>query len=281
MMPNLRCPTCATPIRPHEKNCPSCDCFCGYPNVRKAEEAVEADELRKRYDSAVAAAAARSRGAVLASYENVLADSVAVVCRSLDRVKALLSSDDAVYSTFYREVLSGARRPADSPVETQRAATDARVFPQYQNEMRFAALSLNGRGVPVYGECSLVLKSMAIAARATVFWENTVDFCNRVCPEQNKPVPPGYRAPWPMRATLAAAKGEPLLDRQATTEEFSRILLDGDRFVEVNIHGPFNRNSFDRILIGTSPLKRDRAMISAIRDVIERDGLGIAIEEYS
>lgn len=268
-------------MRAHEKNCTACDSFCGYPNVRKAEEAAEISALEQRYNSALATATARGRNAVFVAYENALQGSVAVVCRSLDRVKALLSSDSVVYSTFYTEISSGGRRAEDTPIETQRAATDARVFPFYQREIRFAALSLDGRGVPSYGHCSLVLKSVAIAARTSLFWENTVDFCNRVCPEQDKPIPRGYRAPWPMRAKLASAKAEPLLDRQATIEEFSRTLLEGDRFVEVNIYGPVNRHSFDRLLMRTPSKKADRAMLSAIRDVIRRDGLGIAIEEYA
>src|SRR5262249_43274090 len=143
-------------------------------------------------------------------------------------------------------------------------ATDVRVFPSYHRDIRFGALSLDGKGVPLYGACSLVLKSAKIARRATVFWENTVDFCNRVCPEQTKPIPPGYRATWPHRAKLAAAKGEPLLDSQTTPAHFSRILLDGDRFVEVHIHGPFNRDSFDRLLVPRFSSKADRAMVAAI-----------------
>ena len=227
----------------------------------KAEESEELRVANERYQSARATAIGRNREAVFSAYESALSDSVAVVCRSLDRVKALLSSESAVYSTFYREISSGGRRAEDTPIETQRAATDARVFPFYQKDIRFAALSLDGRGVPSYGQCSLVLTSIAIAARTTVFWENTVDFCNRVCPVQKDPIPPGYRAPWPMRAKLAAAKAEPLLDRHATSDEFSRILLDGDRFVEVNIHGPFNRHSFDRLLIPKPSKTYDRAMV--------------------
>ena len=84
-----------------------------------------------------------------------------------------------------------------------------------------------------------------------------------------------------MRAKLASAKGEQLLDRQTTLEEFSRILWDGERFVEVNIYGPFNRHSFDRLLIRTSTKPADRAMISGIRDVIRQDGLGITVEEHT
>jgi hypothetical protein len=199
----------------------------------------------------------------------------------LDYAKALLSSESAVYTSFYRQRSSGGRRPEETPIETQRETTDVRVFPSYHEEIRFAALSLDGRGVRSYGACSLVLKSIAIERRTTVFWENAVDFCNRVCPKQTKPIPLGYRAPWALRAKLAAAKAEPVLDRQATHEEFSRILLDGDRFVEVHIYGPFNRDSFDRLLIPKPSRKDDRAMVSAIRDIIRRDSLGIKVEEYS
>ncbi len=154
------------------------------------------------------------------------------------------------------------------------------MFPSYHEEIQFGALSLDGKGVLSYGACCLVIKSVAIARRTSVFWENAVDFCNRVCPEQNKPIPPGHRAPWPLRAKLAAAKGEPLLDRQTALSEFSRILLDGDRFVEVHIYGPFNRDSIERLLIPKPVKKDDRAMTSAIRDVIRKEGLAISVEEY-
>jgi len=215
------------------------------------------------------------------SYEAALADSVAVICRSLDQVKALLSSESAVYISFYSQRSSGGRRAEETPIETQRETTDVRVFPSYHGNIRFAALSLDGKGVRSYGACSLVLRSIAIARRTTVFWENAVEFCNRVCPEQTELIPPGYRAPWPLRAKLAATKAEPQLDRQATAEEFSRILLDGDRFVEVHIYGPLNRDSFDRLLIPRFSGKADLAMVAGIRDVIRKDGLGIKVEEYS
>jgi hypothetical protein len=280
-VPKLQCPTCGTEVRAHEKDCPSCASFCWFPNVRKAEEAEELKALEERHQAAKAAAFGRDREAIFRAYEGSLVNSVAVVCRSLDQVKALLSSESAVYISFYGQRSSGARRAEDTPIETQRETTDVRMFPSYNQEIRFAALSLDGKGVLSYGRCSLVLKSIAIARRATVFWENAVDFCNRVCPEQMKPIPPGYRATWPMRARLAAAKAEPDLDRQTTHEEFSRILLDGNLFVEVHIYGPLNRHSFDRLLIPKSSSKADRAIVSGIRDVIRKDGLGITVEEYS
>ena len=277
----LLCPNCGTRLRAHEKDCPSCFSFCWFPNVRKSEELEESNALEGHYNSAVTTAAGRDRGSVFSAYESALTGSVAVVCRSLDQAKALLSSDSAVYTSFYKQRSSGARRPEDTGIETQRQVTDARMFPSYHEEIQFAALSLDGKGVLSFGRCCLVLKSLAVARRTSVFWENAVDFCNRVCPDQTKPIPPGYRAQWQLRAKLAAAKAEPLLDRQATLAEFSRILLDGDRFVEVHIYGPFNRDSVERLLIPRPSGKADRAMALGIRDVIRRDGLAINVEEYS
>ena len=118
MAPTLQCPICGTLLRTHERDCPSCGSFCWFPNVRKAEEPEELWELDLRYNSALATAAARDREAVFRAYESVLADSVAVVCRSLDQVKALLSSENAVYVSFYRQISNGGRRAEDTPVET-------------------------------------------------------------------------------------------------------------------------------------------------------------------
>ncbi|MEO5923875.1 MAG: hypothetical protein ABIR70_08625 [Bryobacteraceae bacterium] len=280
MSVDLACPTCSTKLRESEKDCPSCGSFCWFPNVRKAENPVERAALDASYDIALSNAKARGVDSVLASYTAALADSVAVVCQSLDQVKTLLSSDRPVFISFHQQRSSKGRRPEDTPIETQRVATDARVFPFYFEEIKFAALSLDGKGASSYGGCSLVLRSVAIQKRTSVFWENSVDFCNRVCAIQSDPIPAGYRAPWASRAKLATAKGEPLLGSGTSPTEFSRILLEGDRFVEVHIYGPFNRESFDRLLLPKPTKKDEKAMVAAIREVISNDGLPIKVEEY-
>jgi hypothetical protein len=268
-------------VRASEKDCPTCASFCWFPNVRKASEPEEVAELTIRCDAAKALAESRGAGGSFAVYETELADSVVVVCRSLDQAKTLLSNDSSVYISYYGHRASGGRRAEETAIEIQREATDVRMFPSYHDEVRFGALSLDGRGVRTFGVCSLVLKSFTIQQRTSFFWENSVIFCNRVCPQQTDPIPAGFRAPWPTRAALAVAKGEPLLTGLSTSAEFSRILLDGDRFVEAHIYGPFNRESVDRILLPKTLVRSDRAMVSAIRDVIRQHRLGIKIEEYS
>ena len=275
------CTKCGAQVRAQEKDCQTCGLFFGYPNVRAAEETEEVEALDKRFDDAKRKAQSTGKGSTFSAYEIALEDSVAVICRSLDQAKALLSSESAVYNSFYNQVSSGGRRAEVTDVETHRQVTDARMFPNYHKDVCFAGLSLDGRGVVSYGACSLVLKSNVIAHRATVFWENTVDFCNRECPDQKKPIPPGYRATWPRRALLASVKAEPRLDPRPTLAQFPRILMDGDQFVEVHVFGPFTRESFDRLLIAKPATKIDRVMVAAIRDVIRKDGLAIKVEEYT
>src|ERR1017187_1617147 len=125
MVPKLHCPTCGTDVRAHEKDCPSCASFCWFPNVRKAEEAEELKALEERYQAARAAAFGRDREPVFLAYESALADSVAVICRSLDQVKALLSSESAVYISFYRQRSSGGGRGGEKPTQTERGGKAA------------------------------------------------------------------------------------------------------------------------------------------------------------
>src|SRR5580698_1865395 len=129
MVPKLQCPTCGAEVRAHEKDCPSCASFCWFPNVRKVEEAEERKALEVRYQTARSAALGRDRETIYLAYESALADFVAVICRSLDQVKALLSSESEVYINFYKQRSSGGRRAEDTPIETQREATDVRLFP--------------------------------------------------------------------------------------------------------------------------------------------------------
>ncbi|MDP2997230.1 MAG: hypothetical protein Q8N47_07065 [Bryobacterales bacterium] len=121
----------------------------------------------------------------------------------------LLSSDNELYASFYDLVGMGARRPEDTIVERQRLLTDDILFPHYRDKIRFAALSLDGRGATRWGECSLMLREMPIEDRTTVFEENSVNFALKRTLGVAKPtVPPGHRAVWDRRDQLAASKLE-------------------------------------------------------------------------
>ena len=179
-----------------------------------------------------------------------LMSSTAVICRSPSKVKELVSSANELYATFYQLVGAGARRLEGTKMDLQRRIADSIMFPYYEDQIRFATLSLDGVGATAYGDCSIVVKDIAISERATVFEENSVLFCEKLELGVASPLPPGYRATWQDRAMLATAKLEPWIGSATNATEFPAILIGGtgQDFVEVHIFGALDRGSIERIV---------------------------------
>jgi hypothetical protein len=185
------------------------------------------EALTRRHQAATRDCSSRKCVLELAAFESTVANSDAVVCRSLSQVLALLSSENALYASFYQLVEMEARRPEDSQVDRARAVADSILFPHFKEHIRFAALSVDGIGVSgPYGQCSMVLKTSSIQERATVFERNSPDFCEQHGLGVDKPVPPGHRASWQHREKLAAAKLHRRIETGMQAEAFASLLLD-------------------------------------------------------
>jgi hypothetical protein len=269
------CPRCSEEIRPNERNCPTCENDAGYPNVRAAKEYAEKAALAERYSKALGNASRRGCSDGIVAFFGALKSSVAAICRSPSQVYELVSSPNALYPTFYQLVGAGARRLEGSKMDLQRRIADTIVFPGYEKEIRFAVLSLDGVGATAYGDCSMVLKDLAISERATVFEENSVLFCKKRGLAVTQLLPPGYRATWEDRGMLATAKLEPRLLRATRAAEFPGILVGdtGQDFVEVHIFGSLNRGSIDRIVARKPKTEADRILLEEIK----RHGVAVEV----
>jgi hypothetical protein len=181
-----------------------------------------------------------------------------------------VKADTELYNTFYQQVEAWGRLPEDNEWDKGRESVDALVFPHYHKEVRFAALSLDGRGMSGYGGLAVVLKESAIKTRATVFEQNTMTFCKEQKVVVGSQVPPGYRAVWSARCDLAAAKLHGRLSPGTTEEEFAGILLppSADRaadFVEVHVFGPLHRRAIAKV-VGKEPKNSaDKILLKSIR----------------
>jgi len=280
----MKCSNCGEEVRSHERICVACGRDCGYPNVRAAEASEEIRVLENRVRAAEAAAASRGCEAELATFRDAVKTSTAVLSRSLGVARNLLSNDNELYATFYQLVGMGARRPEETSVERERLLADDLVFPHYGEHIRFAALSLDGRGLPHFGDCTLVLKDISIRERATVFEENSVYFCKKRNLGLRRGVPPGFRAVWTRRDELAAAKLENNLSPGTAADEFAGILMksgskakDAD-FVEVHIYGLLHRRSVASVTVRNPTRRADRAILKEM----ERDltAIGVKFETY-
>jgi hypothetical protein len=207
--------------------------------------------LAKLYNRATPAADQTTRQ----QFEAEMANSMAVLFRSMLEVVRLVRSDDMLYNTYYQQIESDFRLPSQGSWDALRCVADARVFPYYGEKIRFAALTLDLlRRLDNYGDCSVILETEMIQDRATVFWENSTAWACRY--DLNQPLPSGYRATWADRIMLAVAKLAGQLRAGVGREQFPGLLLQSrmeptgtDEFIEVNIWGPLTRRAFSHVIV--------------------------------
>lgn len=243
-------------MRDDMERCPHCYHPGLYPNVAAASRADEKAELCERYAKAKDKAQAAGQGTQFADYERAVASSEAVICRPFADVQRLVHSEDEVYGTYYQRVNAGLRLSTGSGWDRLRAIADNILFGDINKQhVRFASLTLDGLGLPHYGDCSLVLRSEFIAHRASTFEENSVVFMehHNVHAVGDYTLPRGYRSCWEDRAKLAVTKVMAGLGFTRTTmaEELQHPGATGkeDVFVEVHIWGSLTIRSIANITI--------------------------------
>ena len=280
------CPNCSNnQIRRHERMCPKCQSDCGFPNVRQAKEPEEQEALSDRLRAATQDAEARGCIGLLDDFRKAVRGSKATINRSLSKLNALVESDDTLFATFYDLVRAGLKRPSETEIEKIREIADLLIFPGYEDQIRFAALSLSNNGAPTYGACAIVLSEAAIAHRATVFVENSALYSrNEGLGSSKLEVPKGVRAAWAQRDELAATKLSAMLEVGMNSQDFQRILLrsDGknpekDAFIEVHIYGAIHRTSIERVVVPKSERRGNASLIAEIKSKLEP--LGVSVEE--
>lgn len=279
----MRCPDCGEEHPDHVRSCLVCGNDLGFPNVRAAASRAEAEALKAREELALKRATARGCAHVVEEFRDAIKTSKAAICRGISALQAFASSDNELYSTFYKLVRAEARSPEANEMDRIRGAIDAVLFPNYHEEIRFAALTLDGKGLTTFGDYTIVLSSRTIERRASVFEENSVYFFQRRVKAWERP-PPGYRAVWNDRHKLGVAKLADRIDANTTPGHFPKLLLrsggppEADDFIEVDIYGPIHRRGIERV-VGPSPRrKKDKPIHADLRRKLRE--VGIALETY-
>lgn len=279
----MECPKCSSSVPANSRICPSCGTDCGYPNVRLARAAANEQALGHRIEDAEQSAAVKGSTEVLNRFRKVVDSSEATVARPLSEVQNLLANRNNSYVSHHRMVRAGARAVEDNEFDPIRTQFENAVFPNFHDEIVFAALSLNASGLKGYGGCIIVLKDLMIEERTSVFEENPYTFARRHSLTMNDTIPDGYRATWQCRAQLAVAKLHGRIDANTRTEEFAGILMSddgttgGSDFIEVHIYGTINSNAIEKIA-ASPPQKRAEVLTwRAIKEYAK--DLGIDVEE--
>ncbi len=265
--------------------CPHCARPGLFPNVTLAEAEVERRAVDQRYGAALEAAKQRGSVETVRKFESRARHSQAVVTRSLHETMRLAAGDNQLYATYHQLTACELRVPEGSKWDLLRTLTDQTLFGTYKEEVRFAALSLDGCGLSRYGECSWILRDDMIAHRASVFEENSVMFMAReniLIADADK-LPAGHRATWAERAKLCVAKLAGRIESTAPEESFAKLLLkqgatpEEDEFVEVHIGGPMTIRTLQTISVAEKP--RRRVFGRALRKQLKK--LGVQVESAS
>src|SRR5919205_1390365 len=200
-MPSIRCNDCGNDIPQPASCCPHCGRWSQYWNVINAGEADERTALKDRYDAAKANALARGADAAVQDFETAVADSKAVIARSIEEVQRLARSTHEIFAPYYLLSAAELKLPAGDEWDIVRQLADTVLFPHHKEHIRFAALSLDGIGLSKYGGCSIQIRNDMIAHRASVIEENSALFMERhgVKVARDPGMPKGYLAPWAER----------------------------------------------------------------------------------
>lgn len=261
------------------ERCPHCARPGLFTNVDEAGLPAERRALRKRYRAATERAAARGCADKARRFEEKLADSRAVVNRSGLETARLASSERELFSTFYQLLKAEVRLPTGESWDRLRRIADEALFPGYKEKIRFAALSLDRRGLVSYGDCTLLLREPMISHRASVYLENSTLFLRR----HHYDPPLGFRATWEERAKLCVAKVAERLEPSTAETDFPTLLLRQgatsaeDEFVEVHIWGPLSVHCIDAVLVAKRPSSLSPALFLALREILS--GVNLEPEE--
>lgn len=247
--------------------------------MRAAADDGEVKALAARYKEALDNAKARGADVLVEAFERAVGDSHAVVNLELMRLLDLVSKEQTLYANYHLAVKAEVREAAKAEFDRHRRAVDAILFGRYAEELRYAALSIDGRGLKSYGKYTIVLKDVAVAKRSSVLEENSFHFCKRHALKPGDPIPEGYRAVWGQRQKLAVAKLADAITSNTTVSSFTSLLLHSastrgeDDYVEVQIFGAFNNGAIEAVVGATTSTRpSESAMAAVAKELILKSG---------
>ncbi|WP_148667242.1 hypothetical protein [Bradyrhizobium amphicarpaeae] len=203
--------------------------------------------------------------------------------RKLTTIHSWLSSDSPYFLSFHPQIRDHSLLARDNVWDQQRIAAENTVNPIYFTELKFAALSLDQRGLTYYGAYCVVLREQLIQDRASVFEENPFVFNPKHHVFSSQQPPLGYRATWLQRGMLAEAKLAHKISPATRENDFITILMGANRddadcdFIEVHIYGMLHKRAIERV-VGPNPTDQyDRAIWNDCKRKLK--SLGATVEE--
>ena len=276
----MKCINCKTDIsKSQERSCPTCGQDIGYPHIREVSQEEEVEALELRYQQAKSTAEVNNTTQALKSFEDFVKNACATINVDIDFLYNFVTNDKVLYSTYGLQVKGQVRKPADKQDDHNRKIAEAILFGSYGENIRYAALSIDGTGVKSYGPFAIKLRNIAIENRTVLLENDSFDFIKERRLTIGDSIPAGYRATWQEKYKLAVAKHGDEISVDLPKDEFAGILLfsegnyDTDRFIEVYIYGAFDNNAIESVQGKSSlPKKVESAMLEDAKEYLDNAG---------
>ena len=273
----MNCGRCGVEVSDSLSECTSCGTFAGFPNVRLAEKPEEVEALDARYFEALTDAESRGVLNKVEDFEaEIQAKSKAVVAMDIDTLKSLATRANELFSNYQLRVRAQARKPALISDDQRRTAVDGRLWGTFGDEIRYAALSTDCKGLPSYGSCFATLRNLHIEHRSSVLEMNSFKFVEDA---PSKPLRVGFRSDWQNRHKVAVAKCAEKITDKTLSGEFHELVLepgksrDAAEYIEVHIFGPFDFRAFECIsTTGKVTNKRDKLTLEIVKKMAVSEG---------
>lgn len=256
-MTTVTCDYCTFEIPLEFRHCPHCCYGLQCPNVRNAKD--DQPALEQRYQAALADARMRDCEPVVRQFESEVGTARAVLGTTLKKLLPVAKRERDLFATYYDLAdLQFQRSPPSGWIDfnKRRPQAEVELLGSHKNidQLHYAALSLDGKSLPHYGDCTVWLREHMVAHRASFFQENSA-----VCFDKNGgKFPPGYRSTWDERAKLCVAKLASQLTTLTQSGEFPKLIVRAgkstspqpaidDEFVEIQIFGEMTFKTFERV----------------------------------
>ena len=270
----IKCKNCNFKNSLMNEKCSRCGMFLGFPNVNECSQKEELEALEKRYQEKVELAAAKGEEDKRIKFEEEVKKSKAVINVDLDYLHFFIVGKHSLYSTYQLQTGGETRDYTHSEFDKERLGIEGTLFGSYGENIRYAALSLDGSGLKAYGDFTIVLADEAVKLRATLLEENSYNFIRRHKILAGDKIPRGYRAVWKDRHKLAVAK---LAEKALLTkkENYATIVLEStdnrtkDEFIEVHIYGKINKEAILSVC-GKSNVVSEKDKVEKIKEQLKK-----------
>lgn len=216
---------------------------------------------------------------ILQEFEQSCEKSHAVFNCPLSKLHREISSGTDVFETYYDLERLRLRSETPSTFNWAKLRPQAEIEllgnEKHINQLHYAALSLDGRGLDGYGECTVQFNEAMISHRATCFEGNSA-----LLFAEKQDFNGFLRSSWQDRGRLCVAKIGGKLDNSMSAHDFPGILLKKgpsqteDEFVEIHIFGTITAQTFQSVEIAISKnSNRHRTLWKAVKEKLDKNGI--------